>query len=156
MKKITLFTLLLTTVLMLSGCNLWAVEARLDALEDAVDHRVDAVEDAAEAAVAQVILPEPTPLAPVPKQSQPPTGKPAETTPPVTPAPAATLTKEEAEAIALEYAGFTADQVSYLWTEFEIDDRIPQYDVQFHEGYWEYEFEIHAETGAILSFDKDT
>ena len=74
---------------------------------------------------------------------------------PAAPALAATLTKEEAEAIALEYANFTADQVSYLRTEFEIDDRIPQYDVQFHEGFWEYEFEIHAETGAILSFDKD-
>ena len=76
-------------------------------------------------------------------------------TDPAAPAPAGTLTKEEAEAIALEYAGLTADQVTRLWTEYEIDDRIPQYDIEFHAGDWEYEFEIHAETGAILSYDKD-
>jgi len=65
------------------------------------------------------------------------------------------VTKEEAEKIALDYAGFTADQVSRLRTEYEIDDGIPQFDVQFYEGDWEYEFEIHAENGKILSFDKD-
>ena len=144
MKKFAIYILLLTTILMLSGCNLRAMEARLDALEDAVDHRVDAVEDMVETAVVQTILLEPTPLAPEPKPSAP-----------AAPVPAVALSKEDAEAIALEYANFTADQVSYLWTEFEIDDRIPLYDVQFHEGRWEYEFEIHAETGAILSFDKD-
>ena len=155
MKKVFICTLLLAALLVLSGCNLWAVEARLDALEEAADHRIDAVEDAAEAAVSKAILPEPVPLAPAPKPTQPHKDKPAEPVPPVTSTPNATLTKEDAEAIALEYAGFTAEQVSYLRAEFEIDDRIPQYDVQFHEGYREYEFEIHAETGAILSFDKD-
>ena len=156
MQKAFICILLLTTLLMLSGCSLWTIESRLDALEDAVDHRVDAVDDAAEAAVAKAILPEPTPPVQEPRQTQPPRDKPTEPVSPVTPAPSATLTKEEAEAIALEYANFTADQVSCLRTEYEIDDRIPQYDVQFHEGYWEYEFEIHAETGAILSFDKDS
>ena len=152
MKKFAIYILLLTTILMLSGCNLRAMEARLDALEDAVDHRVDAVEDMVETAVVQTILSEPTPLAPEPTPAAPAEAKPSA---PAAPVPAVALSKEDAEAIALEYANFTADQVSYLWTEFEIDDRIPQYDVQFHEGRWEYEFEIHAETGAILSFDKD-
>ena len=57
--------------------------------------------------------------------------------------------------IALDYLGLTADQVQRLRTGYEIDDGIPQYDVEFLEGDWEYEFEIHAETGKILSFDKD-
>lgn len=65
------------------------------------------------------------------------------------------LTAEEAKAIALSHAGFTADQVKFLRAEFEIDDRIPQFDIEFREGYWEYDYEIHAETGVILSFDKD-
>lgn len=137
MKKVTLCILLLATVLVLSGCNLWTVGARLDAFEEAVDNRLDAVENAAEAAIASAIVPNLTPSAPADKS-------------------AGQLTKEEAEAIALDHAGFTAAEVSYLWTEYEIDDRIPHYDVRFNEGYWEYEFEIHAETGAILSFDKDT
>lgn len=65
------------------------------------------------------------------------------------------LTAGEAQAIALEDAGFTADQVTRLRTEPELHDRVPHYDVEFHEGRWEYEYEIHAETGEILSFDKD-
>lgn len=65
------------------------------------------------------------------------------------------LTREEAEQIALDYAGFTADQVKGLRTEFEVDNGIRQYDVEFYKDQWEYEFEIHAETGEILSYDRD-
>ena len=69
--------------------------------------------------------------------------------------PSRNLTAEEAQAIALEHAGFTADQVRFLRTEPELRDRVPHYDVEFAEGRWEYEYEIHAETGAVLSFEKD-
>ncbi len=65
------------------------------------------------------------------------------------------LGKEEAERIALEYVQLTADQVERLQTHYEIDDGVPQYDVEFYEGQWEYEFELHAETGDIISYDKD-
>ena len=65
------------------------------------------------------------------------------------------LTAEEAQAIALGHGGFTPDQVSFLRTEPELWDYVPHYDVEFREGYWEYEYEIHAETGEILSFEKD-
>lgn len=65
------------------------------------------------------------------------------------------ITPEEAEAIALEHAGFTADQVTYLRTEYEFDDGIPQYEVSFHQGRWEYDYEINAVTGTILSYDRD-
>ena len=69
--------------------------------------------------------------------------------------PATSLTREQARAAALEHAGLTADQVSRIQVEYEIDDGIPLYEVQFlHDG-WEYDYEIHAETGAILSFDRD-
>lgn len=66
------------------------------------------------------------------------------------------ITQAEAREIALKHAGFTADQVERLRTEYEIDDRVPQYDVEFHVNGMEYEFEIHAETGEILSYDRDT
>ena len=67
----------------------------------------------------------------------------------------ALLTAEEAQSIALNHAGFAADQVRFLRTEPELRDRVPHYDVEFAEGRWEYEYEIHAETGAVLSFEKD-
>ena len=65
------------------------------------------------------------------------------------------LTEEEATSIALIHASFTADQVKQLRLEFEYDDGIPQYNVEFYEGYLEYEYEIHAVTGQILSVEKD-
>lgn len=68
---------------------------------------------------------------------------------------AARLTREEAQTIALKHAGLTADQVTRLRTEYEIDDGIPRYEVTFLQRRWEYDYEIHADTGAILSYDKD-
>ena len=65
------------------------------------------------------------------------------------------LTLEEAQNIALKHAGFAADQVTALHTEYEIEHGVPQYDVEFHHGAWEYDYEIHADTGEILSYSKD-
>ena len=84
------------------------------------------------------------------------TVSPATTVPPETAAPAAEfITQEEAVALALSHAGFTAQEVSFLRVEPELYDRVPHYDVEFQEGYWEYEYEIHAQTGAVISFEKD-
>ena len=65
------------------------------------------------------------------------------------------LTREQAEQIALDYLGFAPDQVSRLRSEFEIDDGLAQYDIQFFQGDWEYEFEISAEDGRLLSYDRE-
>ena len=32
---------------------------------------------------------------------------------------------------------------------------MPHYDVEFRTDRWEYEYEIHAQTGEILSFERD-
>lgn len=69
--------------------------------------------------------------------------------------PAAALTKDQAQTIALAHAGFSADQVTGLRTEYEIDDGIPRFEVKFRQDRWEYDYEINAETGAILSYDRD-
>lgn len=65
------------------------------------------------------------------------------------------LTKEEAQTLALERAGFTADQVTRLQTEYEIDDGVALYEVTFYADGWEYDYEINAKTGEFLSFDRD-
>lgn len=65
------------------------------------------------------------------------------------------ITKEDAEKIALEHAGFTADQVTRLYSERDLDDRIPHYDVEFHQGGFEYDYEINAENGQILKSEKE-
>ena len=65
------------------------------------------------------------------------------------------LTAAQAKAIALEHAGITADAIRFLRVEFDFDDGNPRYEVEFVSDSWEYEYDIHAETGAILSFEKD-
>ena len=67
----------------------------------------------------------------------------------------AVLTKEDAEIIALEHAGFTADQVVGLRTKYDIDDGIAVYEIDFHVGQSEYDYTIHAETGEILEWEID-
>lgn len=84
--------------------------------------------------------------------------EPPATQPPSTEAPAAQaerLTEAEAEAIALAHAGLSADQVKNLHTKFDYDDGRPEYDIEFYFDGREYDYEIHAETGKILDWDKD-
>lgn len=65
----------------------------------------------------------------------------------------AIITKEEATAIALEYAGFTAEQVRHLRVEYEIDDGRQEYNISFVGEHREYDFEINAVTGDIVDYD---
>jgi len=65
------------------------------------------------------------------------------------------ITLEEAQRIAFDHVGLTIDQVQGLRTNFEIDDGVPRYDVEFFTDNLKYEFEIDAQTGKILSFDRD-
>ena len=65
------------------------------------------------------------------------------------------ISRDDAIAIALSHAGFTADQVKGLECEFDIDNRVPEYEVDFHEGKYEYNYDIHAETGEILFQEKE-
>lgn len=80
---------------------------------------------------------------------------PLASTPEATPETSRVLTEEEVMAIALAHAGISAEQAHFFRVEPELRDRIPHFDVEFEAGRWEYEYEIHAETGAILSFDRD-
>lgn len=80
----------------------------------------------------------------------------AQTPSPTQPAaPAARLSEDEALAIALDHAGFTEAEVTGLRIRLDTDDRTPDYEIEFRQGRLEYEYEIHAETGAIKDFDRD-
>ena len=85
---------------------------------------------------------------------------PATEEPTVAPAPAAEapaiITMDEAIAIALKDAGFKEADVTGLHAELERDDGITVYDVDFYKGGKEYDYEIHAETGAVLKPVKKT
>jgi uncharacterized membrane protein YkoI len=68
---------------------------------------------------------------------------------------AAALTLEQAQEIALNHAGFHPDQVTNLHGHIDVDDGVPEYEVDFFQDGWEYSYTIHADTGDILEYDKD-
>ncbi len=76
---------------------------------------------------------------------------------PEKPAPTATeqLSAADAKALALAHAGLTEAQVRQLRAEFDLEDGSPVFEVEFTCGGWEYDYEIHAESGNILSWDKE-
>ena len=83
---------------------------------------------------------------------------------PVTAQPAATqakgsITVEEAKTIALNHAGLTADAVTFVKAKQDYDDGRLVYEIEFvttsNNGYLEYDYEIDAATGSILSYDYD-
>ena len=139
-KQITVIMLVLVLLLAATGCAADNAIQRLDAAEDRVEAKLDAAEDKLEDSMRKAVADAPAAA--------------AKTVPAVT-GSSVLLTKEQAQQIALDYLGLTANQVTRLRSEQEIDDGVPQFDVEFYQGDWEYEFEIHAEDGRILSYDKD-
>ena len=64
--------------------------------------------------------------------------------------------EEKAKEIALNHAGLTEDQTQRLWVKRDYDDGRSIYEVEFYgEGRDEYDYEIDAVTGEIVTFDTD-
>lgn len=63
---------------------------------------------------------------------------------------------DEASRIALEAAGFTEADVTNLRVAADYDDGRAVYDVDFWKDNTEYDYEILASTGEIVSFDQET
>lgn len=68
---------------------------------------------------------------------------------------AAYISEDEAKSIAFSHASVDASNVKFSKVELDRDDMIVHYDVEFVEGKYEYEYEINAETGKVIAFDKD-
>ena len=72
------------------------------------------------------------------------------------PAQTAGITEEDAKSAALSHAGLTADQVSFARAHQDWDDGRLVYDVEFYTAdYKEYDYEIDANSGEVLSYDYD-
>ena len=126
LKKYSFLLVVMMIALLLAGCSVKETAQKLEQAEDAVEQRLDQAEDAVE----DVVRPD---------------NNGVETK----------VSSEEAIAIALEHAGLTAEQVTGLRAELEMDDGVTYFDVQFRQDKWEYEYEIHSDTGEILSAEKD-
>lgn len=70
--------------------------------------------------------------------------------------PSGSITLEQAKQKALAHAGLNQNQVTFVKGKLEWDDGRQVYDVEFYTtNYKEYDYEIDAATGAILSYDFD-
>ena len=67
------------------------------------------------------------------------------------------ISETEAQNIALEDAGFSQDAVNFTKTTLDRDDGRSQYDIEFivSADNAKYDYEIDAESGAILSVDRE-
>ena len=88
------------------------------------------------------------------------TSNPTKPTNPVNPTqPTGSVTLEQAKQTALDHAGKTASQVTFVKAYQDFDDGRWVYDVEFivrsGSGYLEYDYEIDASTGKIISYDYD-
>lgn len=93
------------------------------------------------------------------------TPQPAPTQPVATVAPATTAAQsnntvgdigiEKAKEIAMSHAGVSAGSVSFIKAKLDHEDGVKVYDIEFYSGNAEYDYEINAATGAIVSFDQD-
>lgn len=62
---------------------------------------------------------------------------------------------ERAKQIALADAGVKEADAVFLRANLDWDDGRMEYEVEFYSGYTEYDYDIDARTGAILSSDRD-
>ena len=93
------------------------------------------------------------------------TPQPAPTQPAATVAPATTAAQsnntvgdigiEKANEIAMSHAGLSSGSVSFVKAKIDTEDGVKVYDIEFYSGNVEYDYEINAATGAIMSFDQD-
>ncbi len=67
-----------------------------------------------------------------------------------------TLTQEEALTKALTHAKLSRDQLDFVKNiEMDFEHGRKVYEIKFYQGGFEYEYDIDAETGNILKFERD-
>lgn len=65
------------------------------------------------------------------------------------------ITVEKAKEISLKHANLKDNQVIFNKTEMDYDNGVQVYDIEFHYNNIEYNYEIDANTGNILSYSQD-
>ena len=128
-----LFALLLCSAVLFAfaGCG---------AMKDTLENKIDTIEETLEQKVNDAVN----------------SLSPSETAGTFTPVdPAQLISPEDAQRIALEHAGVAETDAVGIHTVLDIDNGRQEYDVEFRVGHLEYEYEIDALTGTILSTDMD-
>ena len=65
------------------------------------------------------------------------------------------ISVDAAKAAALKDAGLNSSDANFVKAEFDRDDLIPSYDIEFISGGYKYDYEINAKTGSVIEKDKE-
>ena len=65
------------------------------------------------------------------------------------------ITAEEAKNAALAHAGIAESSVAQLEIEFDSEDGLMVYEVEFYAGGTEYDYDINARTGEVVNFSRE-
>lgn len=65
------------------------------------------------------------------------------------------ITKAKAKSIALKHAGVSASKATFVKAKLDYEDGQQVYEIEFYSGNTEYDYEILASNGKIISYDKD-
>ena len=114
-RQLTGLLVLSVLVLSTAGCSAAGREVSMEGPGERVEEKLEAAEGKIKREIRAMTEPAPEDGSSVPESA---------------------ITKEEAQRIALEHLGLTVDQVKHLRTDYEIDDGVSQYDVEFHYGDW--------------------
>ena len=63
--------------------------------------------------------------------------------------------EDAAREAALDQAGLSSSQVSWIFAKRDYEDGRLEYEVEFKAGGMEYEYTVNASDGSILSFESD-
>lgn len=65
------------------------------------------------------------------------------------------ISADKAKSVAYEHAKVKVSDVKFSKAELDRDDMVVHYDVEFVAGKYEYEYEVNAESGKVIAFDKE-
>ena len=65
------------------------------------------------------------------------------------------VTEDQALEIALKHAGVAKADASLIQVKPDVDDGMEQFDVEFHAGGTEYNYDIDAKTGRVVDYEAD-
>ncbi len=65
------------------------------------------------------------------------------------------ITKAKAKSIALKHAGVSASKATFVKAKLDYEDGRRVYEIEFYSGNTEYDYEILASNGKIISYDKE-
>ena len=65
------------------------------------------------------------------------------------------ISKQQAKDVALNHAGLNENEIVGFKSEIDKERKALVYEIEFHAGKYEYEYEINAENGKVIKADKE-